>query len=92
LRSALLFYDLIRDLDNHGNVREEEDENTEDEEAWQRPIWTPMTAAARRFDEAQDALAAFVELEASGQETLYTHQLRRWIERRGDPGLTPSEP
>lgn len=140
LRSALLSYDLIRDLDNHGDVREEEDENTEDEEAWQRPIWTSVTAAAvadeaaslilqrgvpcverladvdvllaeleedpgsidwrvpallaaaRRFDEAHDALAAFVELEASGRETLYTHQLRRWIERRGDPDLIPSEP
>jgi hypothetical protein len=56
---------------------------------WRVPA---LLAAARRFDEATEALAAFVELEASGRETRYAYQLRRWIESDGDPDLIPSQP
>jgi hypothetical protein len=140
LRSAILAYDVIRDLDARGEVRAEEDENTEGEDRWQRTIsdapaahavaqelagliltrgvpcverladvdvllaeleedlglidWRvpALLAAARRFDEATEALSTFTELNASGRDTRYALQLRRWIESGGDPHLIPTGP
>jgi hypothetical protein len=46
LRSALVAYDLIRDLNQNGEIRREDDESTEDEEDWHRRIASAADATA----------------------------------------------
>jgi hypothetical protein len=55
-----------------------------------------LLAAARRFDEAHEALCRFRSKrgfpEAGGESRRFARQLGRWINSRGDPALLPSQP
>jgi len=45
LRSAIVAYDVIFDLDEHGNIRDEEDEPAAEQEGWRREIVSGPDAA-----------------------------------------------